>query len=174
MTRTPNDEPRTRGYRACGVTVATILCLALSGCGGGAGSVPTAPSPARSFLEGTWKGTVSIAPKPLARDPLPTTTGTTTWVFEARPDTNLQVFSVTIRQDHDWLPVDMRGTVFLPTNTPPVDITTPGDYRSPRGCLGSFFGTGVAERTTIDLDFTGSEVDCDSWRFTGRVLLEKQ
>jgi hypothetical protein len=55
-------------------------------------------------------------------------------------------------------------------NTPPVQLSTQGDYDSPRGCRGSFASFGMAEATRIEADFTG--VDCPG-TFTGHVVLTK-
>ena len=175
MTRTRNDdESWTSRYRACEVTLCVILCLALSGCGGGSGSVPTAPSSTRSFLEGTWRGTVSIAPRMGAQDPLPTTTVATTWIFEPVVDVP-QLFRATVRFNHPWLTFDVLATTGItPDANAPGDIFTSGTYRSPRGCQGSFSSDGRTTATTIDASFDGLETDCELWGFTGRVLLEKQ
>jgi hypothetical protein len=68
---------------------------------------------------------------------------------------------------------NVRGNslAIIPGNTPPAQISTQGNYDSPRGCRGTFGSFGMAEATRIDADFTG--VDCPA-TFTGRVLLTKQ
>ena len=48
------------------VLVALLLFLPLIACGGG-GSTPTSPTPAQSFLAGTWRGTMTIQPDPPVR-----------------------------------------------------------------------------------------------------------
>jgi hypothetical protein len=145
-----------------------LLLLALTECGREA--TPTAPSMARSFLEGVWTGTVTIE-----REGEPTSSGATTWTFATVPGTNLQTFRVTIRSEHPWLPITTTVTSALtPSNTAPARISTQGDYVSPRGCTGSLLSVGTAEMRTIDADFSG--VDCPSLQhstFRGRVQLTK-
>jgi hypothetical protein len=114
---------------------------------------------------------VTIQPNPNDPNAPPGTSAPTTWTFEVVPQTNLQSFRATIRSDHPWLPISTIGsTALIPGNTPPAQISTQGDYTSPRGCRGTFGSFGVAEATRIDADFTG--VDCNA-TFTGRVLLTK-
>ena len=55
--------------------------------------------------------------------------------------------------------------------TQSAQISTQGEFNSPRGCRGTFGSSGTAEATRIDADFTG--VECSA-RFTGRVVLTKQ
>ena len=134
---------------------------------------PAAPSGPQSFLSGTWQGTVTIQVNAGIPDPPPpATSGSTTWTFEVVPQTNLQTFKATIRSDHAWLPITtIASTAIIPGSTPPAQISTQGDYSSPRGCRGTFGSFGVADATHIDADFRG--VDCTA-NFTGRVLLTKQ
>ena len=95
-----------------------------------------------------------------------------TWTFEVVPQTNLQTFTATIRSEHSWLPITtIASTAIIPSNIPPAQISTQGDYPSPRGCRGTFGSFGTAEATRIDADFSG--VDCNV-TFTGRVTLTKQ
>ena len=156
-----------RGWRG---VAAALAVIAVSACGGSSSS-PTAPSEGRSFLTGTWRGTVTIQPNAGDPNAAPGTSAATTWTFEVVPQTNLQSFRATIRSDHPWLPVSTIGTTALiPGNTPPAQISTQGDYASPRGCRGTFGSFGVAEATRIDADFTG--VDCNV-TFRGRVVLTK-
>jgi hypothetical protein len=153
---------------------ATLLVLAAltSGCGGGS-PASTAPSGSQSFLAGTWLGTVTIQVAPGPSGPQPATVGATTWMFEVVPQTNQQTFRATIRSENSWLPVTtVSTTAIIPGNTPPAQISTQGDYNSPRGCRGTFGSFGTADTTRIDADFTG--VDCDHITFTGRVTLTKQ
>lgn len=149
------------------VTIFSTLIIA-SACGGSSG--PTAPSALQSFLAGTWTGTVTIE-----RDGEPTTSGPITWTFEVVPDTNRQSFRTTIRSQHAFLPVTMTATTAItPSNTPPVRISTQGEYPSPRGCTGSILSVGDAQATTIDADFSG--IDCTTLAqstFRGRVSLTK-
>lgn len=150
------------------IPVVTIVWLA--GCDSAPG--PAAPSGPQSFLSGTWQGTVTIQINPGIPDPPPATSGSTTWTFEVVPQTNLQTFRATIRSDHPWLPMTTTAsTAIIPGNTPPAQISTLGDYSSPRGCRGTFGSFGMAEATHIDADFSGT--DC-MVTFTGRVMLTKQ
>ena len=155
--------------RAClGVWTSLLLALAVA-CGKEA-SPPTRPSPAQSFLQGTWTGTLT-----LQRPGEPPSSGPVTWTFQAVDGTNLQSFAVTIRSQHMWLPITTTVTsTITPSNQPPARISTQGDYPSPRGCMGTLLSVGNAEIRTIDADFSG--VDCPSLSnstFTGRVTLTK-
>jgi len=150
-------------------------CLALSvaltwaGCGG---SPPTSPSGPQSFLTGTWRGTMTIQVNPGDPDAPPPTSGATTWTFEVVPETNQQTFRATIRSENPWLTMNTIGTTaIIPGNTPPAQISTQGDYSSPRGCRGTFSSFGMAEATRIDADFSGT--DCNQSTFSGRVVLTK-
>jgi hypothetical protein len=134
---------------------------------------PAAPSPPQSFLAGTWRGTVAIQVNPDVVDAPPASTGSTSWTFEVVPQTNQQTFKASIRSDHPWLPIATIGsTALAPGSTPPTQISTQGDYDSPRGCRGTFGSFGTADASRIDADFTG--VDCSHITFTGRVTLTKQ
>lgn len=155
--------------KRCTHCVAVVLSvLALAGCEREA--TPTSPSTPRSFLEGVWTGTLTIE-----REGEPTTSGATTWTFDAMPGTNLQSFNVRIQSQHPFLPI--AATVLsqiTPSNTPPARISTQGSYPSPRGCTGSLLSVGTADTRTIDADFSG--VDCPSLEhstFRGRVQLTK-
>jgi hypothetical protein len=151
------------------LAVVTLLITTVS-CGG-TSSTPTAPSGSQSFLTGTWRGTITIQPNPGEPSSPPATGGSTTWTFEVVPETNMQTFRATIRSEHSWLPVSTIGTTaIIPANMPPAQISTQGDYDSPRGCRGTFGSFGVAEAGRIDADFRG--VDCNG-TFTGRVVLTK-
>jgi hypothetical protein len=137
------------------------------------GRSPNGPSPAASFLTGTWRGTVTLQVNPNAPGAAPPTSASTTWTFEVVPQTNLQTFQVTIRSEHPWLPITTTATAALgPGNSPPVHISTQGNYASPRGCQGTLGSAGTAEATRIEADFTG--VDCQLSTFTGSVVLTKQ
>jgi hypothetical protein len=141
--------------------------------GASCGRSPSGPSSPESFLTGTWRGTVVIQVNPNAPGAGPPTSAATTWTFEAVPQTNLQTFQATIRSEHPWLPITMTATAALgPGNSPPVHISTQGNYASPRGCQGTFGSAGTAEATRIEADFTG--VDCQLSTFTGSVVLTKQ
>lgn len=150
-------------------------CLALSvalTCAGCGGSPPTAPSGPQSFLTGTWRGTMTIQVNPGDPDAPPPTSGATTWTFEVVPETNQQTFRATIRSENPWLTMNTIGTTaIIPGNTPPAQISTQGDYSSPRGCRGTFSSFGMAEATRIDADFSGT--DCNQSTFSGRVVLTK-
>ena len=149
------------------------VLIALSGCGGGTSPAgPTVPSTPQSFLAGTWRGTVTIQVNPGDPDPPAPTSGAVDWTFEVVPQTNLQTFRSTIRSQHPWLPTSISGTTALvPLNTPPTQVSTQGEYDSPRGCRGTFGSFGTAESARIEADFTG--VDCNHTTFTGRVVLTK-
>jgi hypothetical protein len=146
-----------------------LLMAATASCGKEA-SGPTGPSPGRSFLEGTWSGTLTIE-----RPGEPSSTGQVTWTFQTVDGTNLQSFRVTIRSQHTWLPITTTVTsAITPSNQPPARISTQGEYPSPRGCTGTWLSVGNAETRTIDADFSG--VDCSSLpnsTFAGRVTLTK-
>ena len=146
------------------------VLLLLTACGGGSPS-PSGPS-SSSFLTGTWSGTVTIAVNP--RDPgaLAPTSGPITWTFEVVPQTNLQTFQTTVRSQHAWLPVTTTAsTALTPGNTAPAQISTQGQFDSPRGCRGTLGSVGTANASRIEADFTG--VDCNQATFTGSVVLTK-
>lgn len=150
-----------------GIRALAALCSAtfLTGCGESSPVSPTSPD---SFLAGTWRGTLTVT-----RRGQPDVTGTTTWAFELVPQTNRQTFRAIIRSENPWLPLTTTATAALiPSADPPAQISTQGDYASPRGCRGDFGSFGVAEARTIDASFDG--VDCDLQTFTGRLLLTKQ
>lgn len=146
-----------------------IAAGALSACGREA--TPTGPSGQTSFLTGTWRGTVTLQVNP--RDPQPPapTSGDMTMVFEVVPQTNMQSLRATVRSTHPWLMMDTTATTAIsPGNSPPTQISTHGEFNTPRGCRGTFGSVGDAQATRIEADFTGS--DCMS-TFIGRVVLTK-
>lgn len=146
------------------------LLLFLTACGGTSPS-PTTPSPT-SFLAGTWRGTVTLQVNPGDPGAQPSTAGPTQWTFEVVPQTNLQTFAATVRSEHAWLTMTTTATATLtPGNTAPAQISTHGEFTSPRGCRGTFGSVGTAETTRIDADFTGT--DCQAATFAGRVVLTK-
>jgi hypothetical protein len=154
-----------------------LLAACLAGIGFTAacdsGPAPAAPSGPQSFLTGTWRGTVTIQVESDLPGTPPPNSASTTWTFEVVPQTNLQTFRATIHSDHPWLPMDTIATAALaPGNTAPAQISTQGDYSSPRGCRGTFGSFGTADAATIDADFKGA--DCNLVTFTGRVRLTKQ
>jgi len=156
----------TRLAIAHGVVVVPFLCIA---CGGIA---PSAPSTQESFLTGAWTGTLTIQVTADIPGAPPASTGATTWTFSSVPQTNFQTFTAMIQSSQTWLPIMAIGTTALiPANTPPAQISTQGEYASPRGCRGIFASFGTATPRQIDADFTG--VDCDHATFTGRVSLTK-
>ncbi len=143
---------------------------ALSACGREA--TPTSPSGSTSFLVGTWRGTVTLQVNPRDPEPPPPTTGEMTWTFELVPQTNMQSLRATVRSTHPWLMMDTTATTALtPSNAPPTQISTHGDFNTPRGCRGQFGSVGDAQAARIEADFTGS--DCLS-TFIGRVVLTKR
>jgi hypothetical protein len=157
------------------ILILQCLCLGtgLFTLGCDSGREPTAPSGPQSFLAGTWRGTVTIQVQSDSPGTPPPSSAATTWTFEVVPQTNLQTFRATIHSDHPWLPIDTIATAALaPGNTPPAQISTQGDYSSPRGCRGTFGSFGTADGTTIDADLNGA--DCNLVTFTGRVRLTKQ
>ena len=108
-----------------------LLFLPLIGCGD-SGSAPTSPTPAQSFLAGTWRGTMTIQPDPTGAQPGAPVSGTVTWTFEVVPQTNLQTFRTTVRSENGWLPITLTSsTSMIPGNTPPAQISTQGEYRLP-------------------------------------------
>jgi hypothetical protein len=150
--------------------IVLVAILWLAACNSAPG--PAAPSGPQSFLTGMWQGTVTIQVNPGIPNAPPATSGSTTWTFEVVPQTNLQTFRVTIRAENPWLPITTTAsTAIIPGNTPPAQISTQGDYSSPRGCRGTFGSFGLADATHIDADFSGT--DC-TVTFTGRVTLTKQ
>jgi hypothetical protein len=94
------------------------------------------------------------------------------WTFEVMPQTNLQSFRTTVRSDHPWLTMMTTATTALtPGSTPPAQISTQGEFTSPRGCRGTFGSVGMAQATRIEADFTGT--DCQQATFVGQLLLTK-
>lgn len=147
------------------------LLLLLTACGGSSPS-PTGPSAPTSFLTGTWRGTVTIEVNPGDPNALPPSSGAMQWMFEVVPQTNLQSFRTTVRSEHPWLTMTTTATTALsPANTPPTQISTQGEFDSPRGCRGTFGSVGMAEATRIEANFTGT--DCQQATFIGRVVLTK-
>ena len=134
-------------------------------------SSPTGPS-SSSFLSGTWRGTVTIAVNPGDPGAPAPTSGPMTWRFEVVPQTNLQTFQTTINSQHSWLPVTTTASTGLtPGTTPPAQISTQGQFDSPRGCRGTFGSVGTANASRIEANFTG--VDCNQATFRGSVVLTK-
>ena len=149
------------------VLTLSLVMLAAGVSGTCGGSAPTSPSGETSFLSGTWTGTLTIT-----RTGQPDITGPTTWTFEVVPQTNLQTFRTTINSQHSWLPVSTTASTGLtPGNTPPAQISTQGQFDSPRGCRGTFGSVGTANASRIEADFTG--VDCSQATFRGNVVLTK-
>jgi hypothetical protein len=114
---------------------------------------------------------MTIQPNPTAPQPPSPVTSAVTWTFEVVPQTNLQTFRTTIQSQNTWLPNTVTlSTSMIPGNTPPAQISTQGEYDSPRGCRGTFGSFGNADSTRIQADVTG--VDCPV-PFTGTVTLTK-
>lgn len=148
------------------------LLLMLTACGGSSPG-PTSPSAPASFLTGTWRGTVTIEVNPGDPSALPPTSGSTEWKFETVPDSNQQAFRTTVQSDHAWLRMATSATTSLtPTGMPPAQISTHGQFDSPRGCRGTFGSVGTATTSRIEADFTGT--DCQQATFSGRIVLTKQ
>lgn len=149
----------------------SIFLMGLSACGGGS-FAPTAPSGATSFLTGTWRGTLILQVNPGDPNAPAPTSGTMEWTFEAVPQTNLQSFRASVRSEHAWLAMITTGTTTItPGNTAPAQISTHGEFTSPRGCRGTFGSVGEAHATRIEADFTGT--DCGAATFSGRMVLTK-
>lgn len=147
------------------------FALALSACDGRSPS-PTGPSGSTSFLAGTWQGNVTIQVNPGDPGAPPPSSGAMTWTFEVTPQTNQQSFRTTIRSEHSWLPIMTTATTALsPGNTPPTQISTQGQFASPRGCTGTFGSVGTAQAARIEANFTGT--DCNQATFTGQLVLTK-
>ncbi|MEQ1907571.1 MAG: hypothetical protein ABMA15_02060 [Vicinamibacterales bacterium] len=152
------------------LAIALLVAGSLTGCG--SESTPTTPSAPTSFLTGTWRGTVTIQVNPGDPNPPPPSSGDMTWTFEVVPQTNMQSLRATIRSTHPWLTIDTTGSTALsPGNGPPTQISTQGEFNSPRGCRGTFGSVGAADATRIEANFTGT--DCQQATFTGRVVLTK-
>ena len=150
--------------------VAFLVVGTLAGCG--REGTPTSPSGPTSFLTGTWRGTVTIQVNPGDPNPPPPSSGDMTWTFEVVPQTNMQSFRTTIRSENGWLPITLTSsTSMIPGNTPPAQISTQGEYNSPRGCRGTFGSFATAEARSIQGSITG--VDCPV-PFTGSVTLTKE
>jgi hypothetical protein len=150
---------------------ALLLPLVLAACDGG-GAAPSAPTETPSFLAGTWRGTMTIQPNPTGPIPGAPVTGAVTWTFEVVPQTNRQTFRTVVRSENAWLPVTLTlATAMIPGNTPPAQISTQGEYDSPRGCRGTFGSFATAEAQSIQGSVTG--VDCPV-PFTGTVTLTKE
>ena len=153
------------------ISLPLVLIVPLTACGDGS-TTPTGPSGQQSFLAGTWRGTLTIQPDPTGPQPGMPISGPVTWNFEVVPQTNLQTFRSTIQSQNSWLPITLSATTaIIPGNTPPAQISTQGEYQSPRGCRGTFGSFGNAQARRIEADFTG--VDCPI-TFTGTVVLDKQ
>jgi hypothetical protein len=148
------------------------IVLVLAGCDGSAPN-PAGPSEPSSFLTGTWSGTVTIQVNPGDPTAQPASAGATQWTFEPVPQSNLQSFRTTVRSDHAWLTISTTATAALtPGNTAPAQISTQGQFNSPRGCVGTFGSVGTAQATRIEATFSGT--DCQQATFAGTVVLTKQ
>ena len=91
---------------------------------------------------------MTIQPNPTAPQPPMPVTGAVTWTFEVVPQTNLQTFRTTIQSQNAWLPITLTmSTSMIPGNTPPAQISTQGEYDSPRGCRGTFGASATPIRT---------------------------
>lgn len=149
------------------VVVAGYGCLVAS-CGG---TSPMAPTPAPSFLAGTWEGSMT-----LTRTGLPDTVAATTWTFELVPLTGSTTYTVTVRVDDPWLAINTTLSASLTPPSPGGQLVTSGLYRSPRRCDGYVTSDGRAQPTRIEATFNG--IDCDQLPetavFNGRVVLTKR
>ena len=114
------------------------LLVVLWGCGGSS-PTPTSPTPATSFLTGTWTGTVAIQVNPGDPAPPPPSSGPMQWTFEVMPQTNLQSFRTTVRSDHPWLTMMTTATTAL----------TPGGSGCRIDPLGPFTSTVLPSTLTV-------------------------
>lgn len=164
----------TRRHRLAIQASALLALGGLTGCGREA--TPTSPSAPTSFLTGTWTGIATVQVNPTVPNPPAPSSGPMTWTFEVVPQTNLQTFRATIRSSHPWLTMETTATTattaLTPGNTAPANISTLGEFTSPRGCRGTFGSVGTAQATRIEADLTGT--DCQQATFTGTVVLTKQ
>jgi hypothetical protein len=155
------------------LSLAIIVAILATSCTG-APAVPSAPSTpiARSFLSGTWVGTLTIT-----RTGQAAVSGPTTWTFATIPDMPVQELSVTIQSSNPWLPVTASSTANVTPVDPPAQIGVTGTYASPRGCAGNFVTNGTATLTTIIGSFDGADCTDASgtpFIFTGQLSLTKQ
>lgn len=158
-------------HRSLRLAASCVVLGVLSACGR-EGS-PTGPSGQTSFLAGTWRGTVTIQVTPGDPGAPPPSSGSMTWIFEVTPQTNQQSFRTTIRSMHPWLTMETTAsTALTPGSTPPAQISTQGEFPSPRGCRGTFGSVGTAQATRIEANFTGT--DCNAATFTGQLVLTKE
>jgi hypothetical protein len=152
--------------------LASIPLLPLIACGGGSTS-PTSPSSAISFLSGTWRGSLVLQVNPGDPNAPAPSSGTMEWTFEVIPDTNRQSFRTVVRSQHPWLGITTAATTAItPGNTAPAQISTQGEFTSPRGCRGTFGSVGNAISNRIEANFTGT--DCNLATFVGDLVLTKQ
>jgi hypothetical protein len=157
--------------RIAGFCAPLPMLVFLAACGRSSPN-PATPSGPTSFLTGAWTGTVTIDVNPGDPGSPAPSSGPMQWTFEVVPQTNLQSFRTTVRSEHPWLTVTTTGaTALTPGNSPPAQISTQGEFTSPRGCRGTFGSVGIAQATRIEADFTGT--DCQQATFTGRVVLTK-
>ena len=133
---------------------------------------PDRTSAPTSFLDGHVAGTVTIQVNPGDPNPPPPSSGPMHWTFEVCRRRTCRSFRTTMRSEHPWLTMITTATTALtPGNTPPAQISTQGEFDSPRGCRGTFGSVGTAQATRIEADFTGT--DCQQATFIGRVVLTK-
>ena len=110
-------------------------------------STPTAPSGADVVPRRDLARHCHDSGQPGDPNPPPPTSGDMTWTFEVVPQTNMQSLRATIRSSHPWLTMDTTGSTALsPGNSPPTQISTHGEFNSPRGCRGTFGSVGMRRR----------------------------
>jgi hypothetical protein len=143
--------------------VVVVSCLVAVSCGGS----PTSPDDNRDgFIDGVWTGTLTIT----QAGQLPVT-GATTWTFRTVPNTGGTTYTATIQSQNPWIPGSITAsTALTPPATAPAQVSTQGNYPSPRGCNGTFGSTGTAETRRLTATFHG--VDCGS-TFEGTVELSR-
>ena len=146
------------------------VLLVLTACGGGSPS-PTTPS-SSSFLTGTWRGTVRSRSTRAIRELQRRRVGRSLGHSRLCRRLTSRRFEQRFGRRHSWLPVTTTAsTALTPGNTAPAQISTQGQFDSPRGCRGTFGSVGTANASRIEADFTG--VDCNQATFTGSVVLTK-
>ena len=145
------------------INVLLILAVTAQACG----PSPTTPSASvDTFLTGTWSGTMTVS-----LNGLPAVTGPTTWQFQSVPQTAGSTYRATIQSQNPSLLISTTGsTALTPPSTPPAQISTQGDYQSPRGCRGTFGSFGVVDERRLTATFEG--VDCGQ-TFEGTVELTR-
>ncbi len=145
------------------LSIAAVV-LSMAACSGGG---PSGPTPTDGgFLAGTWSGTLTVT-----RDGQPPVSGPTTWTFSPLNLGGGMSYRAQIHAQNAWLPLSTTATTDLvPPGAPPSEVSTLGDYASPRGCKGTFSSWGTVDQHTLSAAFIG--VDCGA-TFEGSVRLSR-